>query len=204
MSTWRRHRAHRNNRASSMAPPGEEGWTIRHDPAILHSEPYASADLGATSDVDRQVFTVRGCVGLFAEPDLTPTLWVASPHRRRGEAPLADTIGSNARQGRAKRPERPDDSADSAHARQLFDDHVKTDVHRLCALFRSHQHSAACAPARCRSAPSSSSFLHHNHARSGWVLCGGGPCDEPVRQGKIRALTTGCGVFVWVIPALAG
>ena len=73
MSTWRRHRAHRNNRASSMAPPGEEGWTIRHDPAILHSEPYASADLGAASDVDRQVLTVRGCVGLFAEPDLTPT-----------------------------------------------------------------------------------------------------------------------------------
>ena len=73
MSTWRRHRAHRNNRASSMAPPGEEGWTIRDHPAILHSEPYASADLGAASDVDGQVLTVRGCVGLFAEPDLTPT-----------------------------------------------------------------------------------------------------------------------------------
>ena len=73
MSTWRRHRAHRNNRASSIAPPGEEGWTIRNHRAILHSEPYASADLGAASDVDRQVFTVRGCVGLFAEPDLTPT-----------------------------------------------------------------------------------------------------------------------------------
>ena len=73
MSTWRRHRAHRNNRASSMAPLGEEGWTIRHDRAILHSEPYASADLGAASDVDGQVLTVRGCVGLFAEPDLTPT-----------------------------------------------------------------------------------------------------------------------------------
>ena len=73
MSTWRRHRAHRNNRASSMAPPGEEGWTIRDHRAILHSEPYASADLGAASDVDGQVLTVRGCVGLFAEPDLTPT-----------------------------------------------------------------------------------------------------------------------------------
>ena len=29
----------------------EEGWTIRLHPAILHSEPYASADLGAASDV---------------------------------------------------------------------------------------------------------------------------------------------------------
>ena len=51
MSTWRRHRAHRNSRASSIAPPGGEGWTIRDYRAILHSEPYASADLGAASDV---------------------------------------------------------------------------------------------------------------------------------------------------------
>ena len=51
MSTWRRHRAHRNNRASSTAPPGGEGWTIRDHRAILRSEPYASADLGAASDV---------------------------------------------------------------------------------------------------------------------------------------------------------
>ena len=51
MSTWRRHRAQRNSRASSIAPPGGEGWTIRDHRAILHSEPYASADLGAASDV---------------------------------------------------------------------------------------------------------------------------------------------------------
>ena len=43
MSTWRRHRAHRNIRASSIAPPGGEGWTIRDHRAILYSEPYASA-----------------------------------------------------------------------------------------------------------------------------------------------------------------
>ena len=54
-------------------PPGEEGWTIRDHRAILHSKRYASADLGAASDVDGQVLTVRGCVGLFAESDLTPT-----------------------------------------------------------------------------------------------------------------------------------
>ena len=51
MSTWRRHRAHRNIRASSIAAPGGEGWTIRNHRAILRSEPYASADLGAASDV---------------------------------------------------------------------------------------------------------------------------------------------------------
>ena len=54
-------------------PPGEEGRTIRDHRAILHSEPYASAGLGAASDVDRQVFTVRGGVSLFAESDLTST-----------------------------------------------------------------------------------------------------------------------------------
>ena len=51
MSTWRRHRAHRNIRASSIATPGGEGWTIRNHRAILRSEPYARADLGAASDV---------------------------------------------------------------------------------------------------------------------------------------------------------
>ena len=51
MSTWRRHRAHRNSRASSTAPPGGEGWTIRDHRAILRSEPYACADLGAASDM---------------------------------------------------------------------------------------------------------------------------------------------------------
>ena len=51
MSTWHRHRAQRNSRASTIAPPGGEGWTIRDHRAILHSEPYASADLGAASDV---------------------------------------------------------------------------------------------------------------------------------------------------------
>ena len=54
MSTWRRHRAHRNIRASSIAAPDGEGWTIRNHRAILRSEPYASADLGAASDVTRQ------------------------------------------------------------------------------------------------------------------------------------------------------
>ena len=102
MRTWRRHRAHRNSRASSTAPPGGEGWTIRDHRAILHSEPYASADLGAASDVDRQVVTVRGCAGLFAESDLTPT-----PEWRHliggTNSPLVGNIGLSARmRGRAR------------------------------------------------------------------------------------------------------
>ena len=51
MSNWRLHRAHRSSRASSIAPPGGEGRTIRDHRAILHSESYASADPGAASDV---------------------------------------------------------------------------------------------------------------------------------------------------------
>ena len=94
MSTWRRHRAHTNTRASSIAPPGEEGWTIRDHRAILTSEPYASADLGAASDADRQVFTVRGCAGLFARCDLTPTPQRRHPLSTKRRRPLIGNIGS--------------------------------------------------------------------------------------------------------------
>ena len=38
-------------RASPIAPLGREGWTIRDHRAILRSEPYARADLGAASDL---------------------------------------------------------------------------------------------------------------------------------------------------------
>ena len=96
MSTWRGHRAHRNSLASSIAPPGGEGWTIRDYQAILRSEPYASADLGATSGRDRQVSTVRGCVSLLAESDLTPT----HDRRHRGCARCARAVGRQHRLGR--------------------------------------------------------------------------------------------------------
>ena len=162
MSTWRRHRTHRNNRASSIAPPGEEGWTLRNHRAILHSEPYASADLGAASDVDRQVLTVRGCVGLFAESDLTPTPgW---RHLTGGaNPPLVANIGSNARKGQINSPGRQDDSANSAHARRLFGDHANTDVHRLCALFRSHEHYALI---ECAKANGVEPYAHLRHVFS--------------------------------------
>ena len=100
MRTWCRHRAHTNNRASSIAPPGEEGWTTRVHRAILASEPYASADLGAASDADRQVFTVRGCAGLFAKRDLTPT----AQHRHRLRTPRRCPLLGNIDSG-GKRPE---------------------------------------------------------------------------------------------------
>ena len=52
MSTRRPHRAHRNSRTSSIAPLGGEGWPIREHRAMLRSEPYARADLGAASVVN--------------------------------------------------------------------------------------------------------------------------------------------------------
>ena len=90
----RRHRAQRNSRASSIVPPGGEGWTIRNYRAILHSEPYASAGSGRSLGRDRQVSAVRGCVGLLADSDLTPTH--ERRHRRyaRRAPPLAGSIGS--------------------------------------------------------------------------------------------------------------
>ena len=65
-------------------------------------EPYASADLGAASDVDRQVRYGPGCAGLFAESDLTPT-----PEWRHliggTNSPLVGNIGLSARmRGRAR------------------------------------------------------------------------------------------------------
>ena len=59
-------------------------------------------NLGAASDVDRQVVTVRGCAGLFAESDLTPT-----PEWRHliggTNSPLVGNIGLSARmRGRAR------------------------------------------------------------------------------------------------------
>ena len=49
-------------------------WISR---SLLPLEPYASADLGAASDVTGKSETVRGCVDLLADFDLTAT------HERR-------------------------------------------------------------------------------------------------------------------------
>lgn len=63
----------------------EEDWTIPCSPAILTPDPYVSADLDATPGTDRQVFVVRGCVGLPRRADLTRT---RRPDHRRRDRPL--------------------------------------------------------------------------------------------------------------------
>jgi len=94
MSTWRRHRAHRNSRASSIAPPGGEGWTIRDHRAILRSEPYASADLGAASDV-----TAKSIQSEAAPVSPTPAI---SPQRHSAVIAPAHGDGTPDRQHRVQ------------------------------------------------------------------------------------------------------
>ena len=92
MSTWRRHRAHRNSRASSIAPPGGEGWTIRDYRAILRSEPYASADLGAASDVTAKSVQSEAASASSPSPispQLTSDVIAAA---RDAPAPWADSM----------------------------------------------------------------------------------------------------------------
>ena len=159
-----------------MAPPGEEGWTIRDHRAILHSEPYASANPGAASDVDGQVLTVRGCVGLFAEPDLTPTPGWGHLIDAGAKRPWPTPSARRRATGRSTGQERSDDSAGSAHARWLFGDHVNSDVHHLCAPFRSHEqvrpHNAEWSPGRA------------SHHQISPIKCGLQPIMTA--QGRIR------------------
>ena len=79
----------------------------------------------------------RSCVGLFAEPELTPAPGWRHLIDAGAKRPWSGNNGSSARKDEADRPERPDDSA---HARRRFGDHVNTDVHHSCALSRSHEH----------------------------------------------------------------
>ena len=134
MSTWRRHRAQRNSRASSIVPPGGEGWTIRDYRAILHSEPYASAGSGRSLGRDRQVSAVRGCVGLLPDSDLTPTH--ERRHRRyaRHARPLAGTGG--------KPRHVPGGRGGPIQRWFAFDRHSQftRTVRHLSAHFHSHQH----------------------------------------------------------------
>ena len=100
MNTWRRHRAHRNSRASSIAAPGGEGWTIRDQRAILRSEPYASADLGAASDVTAKSVQSEAASRSSRQPDPTHGRWTI-------EAPR---IGSYVAIGESRRRAPPNDA----------------------------------------------------------------------------------------------
>ena len=86
---------------------------------------------------DRQVNTVRGCVGLLAESDLTPT-----PERRhRGYAPrrrvLIGHIGSGGKQRQLSGGGAGTTQSMFTPLRQIL---LRRAVHRISALSRSHQH----------------------------------------------------------------
>ena len=89
---------------------------------------------------DRQVSAVRGCVGLLADSDLTPTH--ERRHRRyaRCARPLAGSIGSGGKTTTRPRRARWDDSA-----LVRFDRHSQFTraVRHLSAHFHSHQHPHA-------------------------------------------------------------
>ena len=93
---------------------------------------------------DRQVNRVRGCVGLFAESDLTPT-----PGRRhrgcaRRQRPLISNIGSGGKQ----RHNSGGAAGTTQSAFALFRPiRLRRAVRRICALLRSHQHPSL-PPAR--------------------------------------------------------
>ena len=86
---------------------------------------------------DRQVNRVRGCVGLFAESDLTPT-----PGRRhrgcaRRQRPLISNIGSGGKQ----RHNSGGAAGTTQSAFALFRPiRLRRAVRRICAPLRSHQH----------------------------------------------------------------
>ena len=94
MSTWRRHRAHRNSRASSIAPPRRGGLDDPRLPGNTAFGAVRKCGSGRSLGRDPQVSAVRGCVGLLADSDLTPTH--ERRHRRyaRRARPLAGSIGS--------------------------------------------------------------------------------------------------------------
>ena len=98
MSTWRRHRAQRNSRASSIAPPGGGGLDDPRSPGNTALGAVRKCGSGRSLGRDRQVSTVRGCVCLLADSDLTPTH--ERRHRRyaRRAPPLAGSIGSGGKQ----------------------------------------------------------------------------------------------------------
>ena len=69
MSTWLTGIGHRETATGIVhCSPWRGGLDDPRSPsAILHSEPYASADLMRSLGRDLQVSTVRGCVGLLAD-----------------------------------------------------------------------------------------------------------------------------------------
>ena len=149
MSTWRRHRAQRNIRASSIASPGGEGWTIRDHRAILRSEPYASADLGAASDV-----TAKSILSEAAPVSPAPAI---SPQRHSAVIAPAhgDGISANIGSGGKHVLGGVAGTIQCVLGRpsQITS---RPDLHHLCALFGSREHQLtgiAVEPASAASRP---------------------------------------------------
>ena len=146
MSTWRRHRAHRYSRASSIAAPGGEGWTIRNHRAILRSEPYARADLGAASDL-----TAKSNLSEAAPVSPAPAI---SPQRHSAVIASAhgDGISGNIGSGGKHVPGGVAGTVQCVLGRpsQITS---RPDLHHLSALFgrrRSHRISGLCNRRICR------------------------------------------------------
>ena len=116
MSTWRRHRAHRNSRASSS--PRRGGLDDLRLPSITALGAVRKCGSGRSLGHDRQISGVRGCVGLLADSDLTAT--PERRHRRgtRRRRPVTGNISSGGEQRHAHRRAQGRSRARSAPTRQ--------------------------------------------------------------------------------------
>ena len=140
MSTWRRHRAHRNSRASSIAPPRRGGLDDPRLPGNTALGAVRQCGSGRSLGRDHQVSTVRGCVSLLAESDLTPT----HERRHRSCARCARAMGRQHRlRGETTRRPRRAHRDDSEQVRSDRYSQFTWPVRHLSALLRSHQHFPA-------------------------------------------------------------
>ena len=137
MSARRRHRAQRNRRASSIALPrrGELDGPQSPDDTALGA--VRKCGSGRSLGHDRQVSGVRGCVGLLADSDLTPTHERRHPGGVRRQRPLTGNLGSSGQPRHA-----PSGGAGTIPSRcaPLRQRQLTKAVRRISARLRSHQH----------------------------------------------------------------
>ena len=136
MSTWRRHRAHRNSRASSIAPPRRGGLDDPRSPGNTALGAVRQCGSGRSLGRDHQVSTVRGCVSLLAESDLTPTH--ERRHRRHARCACAMGRQHRLRGETTTRPKRARRD-DSEQMRSDRSSQFTWPVRQITAHLRSHQ-----------------------------------------------------------------
>ena len=146
MSTWRWHRAqkqsgivHRSPRRGGLDDPTSPGNTAYGAVRKCGS--------GRSLGRDRQVNSVRGCVGLFADSDLTPTL----PRRHRGYPRRRRPAIGNIRSGGKQQQDSGGVAGTTQSMFALFR-HIQLmrAVRRISALLRSHQQGHDTPAARGR------------------------------------------------------